>query len=79
MSFMPDANKHNEFIEKEKLLDAEIAKLQEAVKIRDVVMNKLHEYNDIKDATQIVIGQLANLQQVTVRKLHEDFGLDSSE
>lgn len=42
-------------------------------------MSKLHEYNDIKDATQIVIGTLANLQQVTVRKLHEDFGLDSSE
>ncbi|KAI5706167.1 hypothetical protein M8J75_005490 [Diaphorina citri] len=76
---MSDESKIKDLLEKEKLIDEELAHLEQAVKIRDVVMSKLHEYNDIKDATQIVIGTLANLQQVTVRKLHEDFGLDSSE
>lgn len=76
---MSNDKKHKELIEKEKFVDEELIRLEEAVKIRDVVMEKLHEYNDIKDATQIVIGMLANLQQETVRKLHKDFGLDSSE
>ncbi|EJD45779.1 hypothetical protein AURDEDRAFT_64202, partial [Auricularia subglabra TFB-10046 SS5] len=51
----------------------------------------LHEYNEAKDACQVILGkvsgasperarsagvvQLATLKQTTVRQLHEDYGL----
>lgn len=38
-------------------------------------MNLLHRYNDVKDAAQIIIGVLANLDQTTVRDMHKKFNL----
>ncbi|PVG03218.1 hypothetical protein CPB86DRAFT_810849 [Serendipita vermifera] len=35
----------------------------------------LHSYNESKDAAQILMGKLAVLQGVTVRQLHEKYGL----
>ncbi|KAI0673935.1 DNA repair protein [Trametes maxima] len=35
----------------------------------------LHRYNEAKDATQILIGKLAAYRQVTIRQVHNDFGL----
>jgi len=32
----------------------------------------LHQYNESKDATQILIGRLAALKQMTVRQIHID-------
>lgn len=31
----------------------------------------LHKYNDIKDATQIIINQLANIEGTSVSEIHE--------
>jgi uncharacterized protein YerC len=41
------------------------------------LLNELHRYNEIKDSAQIVIGSLANVQGVTVAKLHSDLNLDA--
>lgn len=38
-------------------------------------MEILHEYNDMKDLTQMVLGYLADAEQVTVGELHRRFGL----
>lgn len=38
----------------------------------------MHEYNEIKDATQTVIGALANVKCVTLKSLHEEFELPSN-
>jgi len=35
----------------------------------------LHEYNDLKDSAQIVIGILAEKEGVTIKELHERYGL----
>lgn len=35
----------------------------------------LHQYNDIKDAAQVVIGVLASKQNVSIRELHEKYNL----
>ncbi|GAB6021907.1 swi5-like zinc finger protein [Chamberlinius hualienensis] len=42
-------------------------------------ISKLHEYNEIKDATQMVLGQLAMLEGLTVAQLHQRFHLDLKE
>lgn len=31
----------------------------------------LHQYNDIKDATQVVINHIANIEEITVTEVHE--------
>ncbi|KAI0095019.1 DNA repair protein [Irpex rosettiformis] len=35
----------------------------------------LHQYNEAKDAAQILIGRLAAHRGVTIRELHNDYGL----
>lgn len=37
----------------------------------------LHQYNDIKDATQIVIHHIANIECTTVTNIHKRLNLDS--
>lgn len=38
-------------------------------------MELLHTYNDIKDATQLLLGTVANAEGVTTRELHKKFQL----
>lgn len=38
-------------------------------------IDALHEYNEVKDAAQTLLGKYAELQQVTVAQAHEKFGL----
>ena len=38
-------------------------------------IDALHEYNEIKDATQAVLGRLAVIDGVTTKELHEKYGL----
>ncbi|KAH8094698.1 DNA repair protein [Cristinia sonorae] len=35
----------------------------------------LHQYNEAKDAAQILIGKLATYRGTTIRQIHEDYGL----
>ncbi|KAH8259101.1 hypothetical protein KR026_006383 [Drosophila bipectinata] len=39
----------------------------------------LHEYNDLKDATQIVLGALATMKGVPVRSLYASYNLPIDE
>ncbi|XP_075161845.1 uncharacterized protein LOC142234564 isoform X2 [Haematobia irritans] len=43
------------------------------------IMNLLHDFNDIKDATQIVIGALANINCMTIKELHLKYNLPLNE
>lgn len=63
----------------EKSLDLEIEKMKEKKKEKDEIMKALHRYNDIKDATQIVLGRLANLEGVTVAEMHRKYNLRESD
>lgn len=36
----------------------------------------LHEYNDLKDAGQLLMGRLAVLRGVTTKDLYKEFDLD---
>ncbi|VVC41007.1 Mitochondrial distribution/morphology family 35/apoptosis,DNA repair protein, Swi5 [Cinara cedri] len=63
----------------ENSLDIELKNLQEKKKERDKIMKALHHYNDIKDTTQIVLGQLAILEGVTVAEIHRKYNLLESD
>lgn len=39
------------------------------------IMELLHRYNEIKDGTQIIIGALANIDNITIKSVHEKFNL----
>lgn len=39
------------------------------------IMDLLHRYNEIKDGTQIIIGALANIDNITIKSVHEKFNL----
>lgn len=40
-------------------------------------INQLHIYNDIKDATQTVIGAVANIRGDTIKNIHKELDLPS--
>lgn len=64
-------------------MDAEIARLRAegcSVDQLSLYTDALHRYNKVKDAAQVVMGRLAELDGVTVRSVHERFdSLPSSE
>lgn len=62
-----------------KSLDIELEKLKKKKKEKDDIMKALHKYNDIKDATQEVLGRLAILEGVTVAEMHRKYDLLESD
>lgn len=59
-------------------LDNEKAALTEAIGNEiglTTNMQQLHEYNTIKDITQIIIGSLSNILDVPVTQLHQELNL----
>ncbi|XP_008178487.1 DNA repair protein SWI5 homolog isoform X2 [Acyrthosiphon pisum] len=60
-------------------IDIELEKLKMKKKEKDEIMNALHQYNDIKDATQEVLGRLAILEGVTVAEMHRKYNLLESD
>jgi hypothetical protein len=42
----------------------------------DSIIDKLHIYNEIKDIAQIVMGKIAELKGVTIKKVHQDYDAD---
>lgn len=58
-------------------LDEQIKELQEkGVSVNlDQHIKALHEYNEMKDLTQVVLGYLADIKQTTLADLHTHYDL----
>ncbi|XP_041482181.1 DNA repair protein SWI5 homolog [Lytechinus variegatus] len=59
-------------------LDKEISELKDEGLSEDELqlhIKKIHEYNELKDMTQMLLGRIAMLEGVTTRELHEEMGL----
>lgn len=39
------------------------------------IRDMLHEYNEMKDAAQAIIGALANIDKVTIKQVHASLNL----
>ncbi|KAM3599420.1 uncharacterized protein V6R79_005196 [Siganus canaliculatus] len=68
-----------ELEKKKEQLDAEIAQLEaEGYRVQELEhhIDKLHEYNDIKDIGQSLLGRIATLRGTTTRDLYSHFGLE---
>lgn len=73
---------YNRLLATEKELDDELAKLKAELDAGPSIketMNDLHEYNDIKDATQVVLGAMATMHGVTIASLHQDYDVPLNE
>ncbi|XP_040013540.1 DNA repair protein SWI5 homolog [Xiphias gladius] len=60
-------------------LDTEIAQLEsEGYRVEELEhhIDMLHEYNDIKDIGQSLLGRIAALRGTTTRELYSHFGLE---
>nr|KAF6434596.1 SWI5 homologous recombination repair protein [Molossus molossus] len=68
--------------EKRDMLDKEISQLiSEGYSVDELEhhISQLHEYNDIKDVGQMLLGKLAVVRGVTTKELYPEFGLDMSD
>lgn len=65
--------------ELENSLDIELETLKRKKQTRDEIINALHKYNDIKDATQEVLGRIAIVEGVTVAEIHRKYQLLDSD
>uniref|UniRef100_A0A0N7ZBJ3 DNA repair protein SWI5 homolog n=1 Tax=Scylla olivacea TaxID=85551 RepID=A0A0N7ZBJ3_SCYOL len=65
-----------DLIKQETEIDKEIATLKESgfqVEELQGHIRNLHRYNEVKDAAQLVLGRLAELEQVTVKEMHKKY------
>ncbi|KAJ2554739.1 swi5-like zinc finger protein [Coemansia sp. RSA 1933] len=58
------------------LLSDEAMTLEKAHAMNEEHIDRLHRYNDIKDAGQILFGKLAELKGKTVKEVYEDYGVN---
>ncbi|KAM4876483.1 DNA repair protein SWI5 homolog [Thomomys bottae] len=68
--------------DKKDMLDKEIYQLISegySVDELDDHISQLHEYNDIKDVGQMLLGKLAMIRGVTTKELYPEFDLDMSD
>ncbi|KAJ2784899.1 swi5-like zinc finger protein [Coemansia javaensis] len=50
--------------------------VEQARELNDELIGRLHRYNDIKDAGQILFGKLAELKGKTVKDMYAEYGVD---
>lgn len=73
-----EMKEYTKLLETKKALELELVEMKKNSQLQNSikeVMELLHDYNDIKDATQVVLGALSNLRGVTIVSLHEEFNL----
>lgn len=46
---------------------------------KKIIIELLHQYNDIKDACQMILGVAANLHQCTIKDMHLKYDLPLEE
>lgn len=63
---------YNKLTELEEKLDRMIANDNKIISVE-----LLHRYNEIKDATQVVIQHIANMEGITVTEVHRRMGLEN--
>ncbi|KFO06083.1 DNA repair protein SWI5, partial [Balearica regulorum gibbericeps] len=71
-----------ELKQKDLALDQEIAQLlSEGYSLEELEkhISLLHEYNDIKDAGQMLLGKLAVFRGVTTKQLYPEYDLELSD
>ncbi|KFP48750.1 DNA repair protein SWI5, partial [Cathartes aura] len=71
-----------ELKQKDLALDQEIAQLlSEGYSLEELEkhISLLHEYNDIKDAGQMLLGKLAVIRGVTTKELYPEYDLELSD
>ncbi|NXH12067.1 SWI5 protein, partial [Bucco capensis] len=71
-----------ELKQKDLALDQEIAELlSEGYSLEELEQHicLLHEYNDIKDAGQMLLGKLAVIRGVTTKQLYPEYDLELSD
>lgn len=50
--------------------------IEQARELTNQHIDRLHRYNDIKDAGQILFGKLAELKGKTVKEIYQEYGVD---
>lgn len=71
-----------ELKQKDLTLDQEIAQLLDegySEEELDAHIALLHEYNEMKDAGQMLLGKLAEIREITTKELYPEFGLELSD
>lgn len=62
-----------------KLADKRIEELTQKQKMLEEKISKkldlIHKYNETKDIAQFLMGKLAEMEQCTVKKIHEKMGV----
>ncbi|KAJ2159350.1 swi5-like zinc finger protein [Coemansia sp. RSA 552] len=61
------------------LLDRSGLTMEQARQINDEYIERLHTYNDIKDAGQKLFGKLAELKGKTVKDIYAEYGVNLSD
>ncbi|KAI0348331.1 hypothetical protein BDW22DRAFT_72539 [Trametopsis cervina] len=60
-------------------LQAKLGNDEDADQIVSTHIKLLHQYNETKDAAQILIGRLAAHRGLTIREVHSEFGLSETD
>ncbi|KAJ1907099.1 swi5-like zinc finger protein [Coemansia sp. IMI 209127] len=61
---------------KEASLSEKDMTLEKAHEMNEEHIDRLHRYNDIKDAGQILFGKLAELRGKVVKEMYEEYGVN---
>ena len=77
-----EKRKYFQLVEVERVLDRELSDLRNQEKefrSTEETLDLLHKYNDIRDATQVLMGAIAVAEGSTVRNLYRRYGLSAKE
>lgn len=72
----------NSLEDKLKVVEEEITILEKenhSINELDVIIKKLHDYNEMKDIAQELMGKIAFIKGATIREIHKDFNADIDE